>query len=1253
MEEEKNGILGSKMIEIVRVLNPLDRSTRETIFVEFIPTYSLLDYRNEHLPKDIDFVASINGRVIPKENWSETIPKEDHQLVFIPVMEDAKTITSLATMAAVVVAAFAGQWAAIPYIVMIGSAATMAASLLFPTKIKKPQEADQTQVYDWQPHTVQQPGIPIPRWYGRNKLYGNIINAYRTQYYSSAGDNRVITMLICLGIGPFEAVPGSGIKFNDQSWLVSGSVAISGVSVTGTLGLMRQSVLPGFENDINEYEWIREVKNSTGYEYFTTSTNPFDALRVLIQFPIGIWGANDDGYMNGGITLHIQCAPADNSQPWYDVVNQHIIACRVTNMMYTFNIPMYYGQRQYNIRVGKLSADQINGVPDNNWSWGDALATVAVQEIFYHSLTYPRHVLVAATIVGSNAISGSVKFSAVCQCLKVRTTTDGITWTVQWSDNPAWVAYDILTQPVYDNSNNVLRYDGVESSRLETYIQDWINCAAYCDELVSDGKGGTEKRITFNGGFETETTPYDAAQHVLGLARSFLLITGTSFRVVTDKPRNRTQVFNKADMRPDSYQCTWLSLNDRVSKLEASNFLDAENDYKADTLAVYNKNIKNKATVQSIDVTGITHRGQAWRLLTYYLNYNQYILRTHSFKVDTEAMVSDIGDRIDIQDETVSYGASGRVVSATSDTITLDTPVTIVGGFVYMITIRHKDDTLEDQVVTTSVEGEHTTLSIEPETWDSTPEALVDTWTFGEQRSYLKSVVITSKEYDNETGETSIVAIDYNESIYNGDLETPLLISPVIIAENLLPPVTNIVLKELYAKQANLTYLDYIDVYWDIPNSSYYAGVEVWYKRGDDGIWVFAGVSNSPSTSFPIVVTDTGSYTVALSTFNVLGQKMSIEDSPQETIEVVGYLLIAPITPSDVSKFYGAAMSGGITLTWAANPEVNIDYYKIRFNRGDNTSIRSNKWENSVDMSTVYGTTVSFPVSLNGTYWIKAINDYGNESVNAVAYVCDLPEMEDWYTFVTTTESPLFLGTLEGVNTDGNFLYQDLTGGASTWDDVVDVDLIPDIDNVGMYMPTPEGDGYYTTYPVFLTSVQNVRISINCYWFGDTGPGGVGYQAWDDIMDFDSWNDLSPIVLGPGVSFQVRTEQGDSNWGAWQDIGVVGDFIGRGFQLKVRLYTTIPDRTAYIEDLSWSIIIPNRKESGDDIAINDEDGVIITFAKPYLVENPKIFISEQTAELGDKVVVSNRSRLGFTLKILDINGLGTNDRSVDWIALGY
>ena len=69
-----------------------------------------------------------------------------------------------------------------------------------------------------------------------------------------------------------------------------------------------------------------------------------------------------------------------------------------------------------------------------------------------------------------------------------------------WTDNPAWIFYDILTNNRYGVG------EFVETSDIDIY--SLYKIARYCDELVADGKGGVEPRFWANLYLQKATDVY-------------------------------------------------------------------------------------------------------------------------------------------------------------------------------------------------------------------------------------------------------------------------------------------------------------------------------------------------------------------------------------------------------------------------------------------------------------------------------------------------------------------------------------------------------------------------------------------------------------------------------------------------------------------------------------------------------------------------------------------------------------------------
>ena len=67
---------------------------------------------------------------------------------------------------------------------------------------------------------------------------------------------------------------------------------------------------------------------------------------------------------------------------------------------------------------------------------------------------------------------------------------DSVNYKKVWTDNPAWIFYDLCTNKRYGLGNHI---DSDDIDKYELY-----HIAQYCDYLVTNGKVGTEPRFTAN-----------------------------------------------------------------------------------------------------------------------------------------------------------------------------------------------------------------------------------------------------------------------------------------------------------------------------------------------------------------------------------------------------------------------------------------------------------------------------------------------------------------------------------------------------------------------------------------------------------------------------------------------------------------------------------------------------------------------------------------------------------------------------------
>lgn len=1070
-------------------------------------------------------------------------------------------------------------------VVMVGG--MLINSLLPPSKPKLPTadttDFDTSQTYSWNPATTQQQGLAVPRFYGTHKMYGNIISSY----IESDGAKQYLNALIDLGLGPYKRL--YDFKVNDQP-----IENYQGVTVETRLGNMDQSVIPAFNDTKAGYQTGVKVVNGTPYTY-ATAGSAFDALEVEISFPNGLWYANDNGGIdNYSVSFKVeykkqgdatwtpitkstvtstetvytarwsagrwidasdgtsswQEAAAGSTDPyahydgeaygsdgdyWRWIANATTVRTVVSTVDYATvtaaqqqtlrrvfradNLP----RGRYDIRVTNNTADQISS------RYGDDLYLSGVTEILYDDFQYPRTVLAAVRALATDQISGSLKFSCLAEGALIR-TYNGTSWSVAFSNNPAWVCYDVLTQPVFDNALAVVRYDGIDPSRLDTAaFKAW---ADWCDGLVPNGVGGTEKRCLFDGAFDFETTMWEAALKVCASARAILVWNGINLTVIYDTTRSTAaQLFSVGNIGADKFRETFLPMAERASEIEVD-FTSKDRDYERDKLTVINTAIDSTVNKVNLQLFGVTRASQAWREAMFRLYRNQYILRTCELDVDVDSLACTVGDLVYVQHDVPQWGEGGRLVSATANSVTLDKTVTIQDGKTYEVMVRLSNDTIVTRTVTNAA-GSYTTLNVS--TPFSSAPVQYDVYAFGQATIETKPFVVTGINRQSDQSCT-LALVEYNASIYNVDTDQPVFPTPNYSALDPLPPVSGIVLNERLVALNATTVGTTIDARWTRPSGNLVAGFDVWYHDGS--VWRFAGTTTEDFYTIPNI-TAVGAYKVAVLTIAIVGERTKLQNAPYATLNVSGLAAV----PADIGGFAVIKVGGVAQAQWNLHDDLDVRI-------GGQIVIRHSPltagatWNDGVILDTFDGNTVNGLLPLiGGTYMAKALDSSGNPSANAISFVATEGMVTGFTTVATSTQHTAFSGAKTNVVRVDNLIKLDNT-------DLFDsTELFDSPDPIDGGNIAASGSYAFDTY-LDMGTVATRRFEADIAALSvDT----IDLFDNDELFDSDAVFDGSIINDCDATLYAATTNDdpaGSPTWGAWTPF-FVADFTSRAAKFKL------------------------------------------------------------------------------------------------------
>jgi hypothetical protein len=165
----------------------------------------------------------------------------------------------------------------------------------------------------------------------------------------------------------------------------------------------------------------------------------------------------------------------------------------------------------------------------------------------------------------------------------------------------------------------------------------------------------------------------------------------------------------------------------------------------------------------------------------------------------------------------------------------------------------------------------------------------------------------------------------------------------------------------------------------------------------------------------------------------------------------------------------------------------------------------------------------------------------------------------------------------------------------------------------------------------------------------DSAPGL--FDAREGLFDGDVNADTSTVNVRAQISTTDDNPSGSPVWTDWRDF-VVGDVGGRGIRFRVILESENTIHAPALLQLRAIVDMPDRVESGHDLAISTSTGTrTVTFPVAFK-ETPALGIAAVLAS-GDRYVITSKSRTGFTITIYTGNTVSTNGATVDYVAKGY
>lgn len=632
----------------------------------------------------------------------------------------------------------------------------------------------------------------------------------------------------------------NGVDDNDES-----SFNFKNTEIAYTLGTQDQMPLQGFEMSEREVSVGAEIKNVTPVT--RTVIDP-DVTRLRITCGVSaLFSQNENGDTEGtSVSLEILINGQSRT-----VKN---ISGKSSSRFYRSYIIDNLPPKPFTITVKRLTADSKSQRLQNGTHW------VSYTEIIDTKLSYPNMALIGIkTDSRYNPNFPNVNLLLYGRLVKVpstynpetRTYAPGIwrgDWKEEWTDNPAWIFYDLVTNSLAGLGKRIGEY-GLDKFQL-------YQIAKYCDELVDDGYGGKEPRMVSNLWITEQRDAYNVLSDMASVFRSIAVWNGTQFSAIQDRTSDPVCLYTQSNVVDGKFSRQFAAGKTIFTAVEVEyaderNFYQKAVEYVADDLMIarYGYNVKK------ITAYGCTSRGQAHRYGKWVLETSRLEQCTITFVVGRQGLLHLPGDIIEIADnDFAGKTLGGRVVAINGKTVTLDQSVEITGNS-YLSYLNDEMQLVKIKII--NVDNANKSVV----TLETNPVGLnvMDDWV-------LKTPQVSTQLYralgitENDDGSYTITALQHEpqkEAIVDGSAS---FVPVVTTMHNGLTKVTN----------ADVVYsADGIKLTWSVPTTDTLLTYEVRLYRNGKVFKTYLNLKN-PEISFEGL--PDGSYTAEIRAKNQSGQ---------------------------------------------------------------------------------------------------------------------------------------------------------------------------------------------------------------------------------------------------------------------------------------------------------------------------------------------------------------------------------------------
>lgn len=488
-------------------------------------------------------------------------------------------------------------------------------------------------------------------------------------------------ILLALGEGEFAGELDGTRIFLDGTPLTSadGTENFPGVKWEFRSGTPHQDYIPGMPDVENEITVSTELTSERDWVRAVTNTQ-LSAVRLRFS-----WAQLQQQQDNGdvvGYRIEYAIDVATDGGTYQEALRTAIDGKTTTKYERSHRIDLPAATTGWQVRVRRLTPNSTSN------RVADKMVVEAITETIDAKLRYPETALLfiefdAKQFPNIPQVSSEPKGRIVRvpsnynpETREYTGTWDG-TFKTAWTNNPAWITYDLMINDRFSIGTRV------KAENLALTKWDLYQIGQYCDQLVPDGRGGDgkEPRFLCDVYIQSQEDAWNVLRDIASIYRGSTFWANNGMNALADMPADVKYIFTRANVKDGKFTYASASEKTHYSTCMVS-WSDPANGYQDAIEPVADQSLIRRYGIKQADLTaiGCIRKSEGIRRGKWLLHTNDKD-RLVSFTVGLDGKVPLPGWIIAVADEMLAgRPLGGRISSVDGRNINLDRVSSAVVG---------------------------------------------------------------------------------------------------------------------------------------------------------------------------------------------------------------------------------------------------------------------------------------------------------------------------------------------------------------------------------------------------------------------------------------------------------------------------------------------------------------------------------------------------------------------------------------------